>query len=201
MQRFPPDANRRAERRTRQAQPSRETEQHREDEPTATIDWLTHIAAGRIPVPWLPPPLRTSANIRRYPCSHRARVRARRIVNFVTFRADLGADCGRRDVAGAGGRALGEIVGQLGVPRSGLFGNRALGFHPFLDGPPGVITRVRLHDPVPQSAAPKGLPPKATLPPHWLTNGYYPQHRAGVVPVRHNPRQKRDSGVIKTDYR
>src|SRR6185295_827417 len=105
--------------------------------------------------------------------------RARRLAAFAAFRASsvrrlvkiggLSADRGGgRDVGAVGGRPFGEIVRQLGVPGSGLFGNRALGFHPFLDGSSGVIARVRLHDPGPQLQRPgppkphsMGLLPKA----------------------------------------
>ena len=51
MQHFPPETNRRPGRRTRQAQSVQETEEDREDdEPEATIDWLAHVAAGRIQI-------------------------------------------------------------------------------------------------------------------------------------------------------
>lgn len=45
----------------------------------------------------------------------------------------------------AGHRSLGEILGELGVPRLGCVGNRALCGHPLLDRAPPVITLVRLH--------------------------------------------------------
>jgi len=86
-----------------------------------------------------------------------------------------GAERGRT-VAGAGGGAFGEVVGQLGVPGSGGFGHCAMGGHPFLDGPSSVIARVRLHDPGPQSQpGPHKAAAEDTLTRKGFIIGYYPQ--------------------------
>ena len=53
MQHFPPDreTERRAQRRSRDAEPAAEAVQHREDDQIeAAVDWLAHIATGRISV-------------------------------------------------------------------------------------------------------------------------------------------------------
>ena len=91
-------------------------------------------------------------------------------VTLVTLGADRGLGVG----AGRAG-ALGEIVGQLGVPGPGLLGNCALGFHPLFNRPSGIITRVRLHDASPPVRGPDKGRRQGHLGLNWLTNGYYPQ--------------------------
>jgi len=131
------------------------------------------------------------------------RARAYRIAAFAAFRGydgELGADRDRRDVGAVGRGAFGEIVRQLGVPCPGLFGNRALGFHPLFNGSSGVIARVRLHDPGPRCAAPvhtKTRFHRAAAEGTLLTKGfiirYYPQAEAQTVPPRHRRCRNRDT--------
>ena len=73
-------------------------------------------------------------------------------------------ECGDvADRAGAGARALREILGQFAVPGARRLGHRALGRHPLFNRTPTVITLVGLHLPL------HSVPP--TIAREWLNNG------------------------------